>query len=403
MKYESILKQNYKYPGKIEEIYANKFHDTDTIHIDFTIQSWPTFLCQPPELLYLIIKIQRADIKIRELRRNLPGVAINQFTNRCLIDEIVLTNDIEGVNSTRREISEVLDKLHEKHADRRFRGLVMKYLMLDTRDEIALDTCQDVRNIYDDLVLKEVVAEDAEDAPDGVIFRKGPVSVKSSTQKEIHRGLMPEAAIQQAMQNVLLFLQRDEVDPLLRIAAAHYLMGYIHPFYNGNGRLARFISSYLLSRELDPLVGYRLSYTIKENISKYYEGFKVCNDPRNRGDITPFAIVFLEIVLQSMDQLQQALQRRQVDLKRYREKIRSDPMYSTKDLYEIADYLIQASLFAEEGISTQTLLSCTLLSHATLRKRLKKIQDRGALIVTKKGKEKYYKLDLTTLDLAEIG
>ena len=91
---------------------------------------------------------------------------------KCLIDEIVLTNKIEGVNSTRKEITEVLEKLSEKKSDRRFHGLVMKYSMLMDCASLKLDTCQDVRDIYNDLVLREVVEENPHDAPDGVIFRK---------------------------------------------------------------------------------------------------------------------------------------------------------------------------------------------------------------------------------------
>ena len=58
----------------------------------------------------------------------------------------------------------------------------------------------------------------------------------------------------------------ENIEILIRISIFHYLIGYIHPFYNGNGRLSRFVSSYLLSRDLEPLLSYRLSYTIKENI-----------------------------------------------------------------------------------------------------------------------------------------
>ena len=80
------------------------------------------------------------------------------------------------------------------------------------------------------------------------------------------------------MSKALDFLNHSEISTPVRVAVFHYMLGYIHPFYDGNGRMARFISSYTLSQEMDPLIGVRLSYTIKENIAAYYKLFKETND-----------------------------------------------------------------------------------------------------------------------------
>ena len=61
----------------------------------------------------------------------------------------------------------------------------------------------------------------------------------------------------------LNILNNDEYDYMIRIAVFHYIFGYIHPFYDGNGRTSRFISSYLLSKNLLPIVSYKLASTIK--------------------------------------------------------------------------------------------------------------------------------------------
>lgn len=397
MQYESLYKLRYKAFQEYESTYENRFSDPDTIHLDFKIGEFQAFVCQNVEMLQMIIRIHKADKNIRELRRKLPQVAINQFTIKCLIDEIVLTNKIEGVNSTRKEITEVLEKLAERKSNRRFHGLVMKYYMLMDCSDFKLDTCQDVRNIYNDLVLQEVIEEDPNDAPDGEIFRKESVSVTNSAQKEIHQGIVPESSIKAAVQFVIDFVKDDSVDLLIRIGTAHYLFGYIHPFYNGNGRLSRFISSFLLTRELDPLIAYRLSYTVKENLTQYDEAFKLCNDPRNCGDITPFVIWFLEIVSEAIFKLDKALSERACDLSHYHELMKNNPALYTKSLYEISYYLLQASLFSDQGISTGELLKHSEISRTTLMSRLKKIEQMGLLVVHRVGKEKFYKLDLNKL------
>lgn len=398
MQYESLYKLRYKVPQEYDAIYKARYSHHDTIHLDFKINDDPAFICQSAELLYKIIHIHKADKNIRALRGQLPKVAINQFTTRCLVDEIILTNDIEGVNSSRREISEVLEKIKEKKSDRRFYGLVMKYAMLMKHTSVKLDTCQDVRDIYNDLVLREVIEENPHDAPDGQIFRKNSVSVTNAAQQEIHQGLLPESAIQTAVQSVLDFIKNDSVDLLIRTAAAHYLFGYIHPFYNGNGRLSRFISSFLLTQELDPLIAYRLSYTIKENLKQYDDAFKLCNDPRNKGDLTPFVLWFLEIVLEAISKLNDALSERAHDLDYYAQLLDQSEHFNTKQSGELFYYLIQASLFSHAGISTGDLLACTEFSRSTLKKRLKNIENSGLLLTQRHGREKCYKLDLAKFE-----
>lgn len=398
MQYESLYKLRYKAPQDYESIYQERFSQQDTIHLDFMIGEHPAFICQNTEMLHMIIRIHKADKNIRDLRTKLPPAAIAQFTMKCLIDEIVLTNKIEGVNSTRKEITEVLEKLSEKKSDRRFHGLVMKYSMLMDCASLKLDTCQDVRDIYNDLVLREVIEENPHDAPDGVIFRKEAVSVTNAAQKEIHQGIVPESAIQTAVQAVLDFIKDDSIDLLIRTSAAHYLFGYIHPFYNGNGRLSRFISSFLLTQELDPLIAYRLSYTVKENLTQYDDAFKICNDPRNYGDLTPFVLWFLEIIQNAIMKLDLALSERAQDLEYYRRLLKQSTALNTKMLHELSYYLIQASLFSDEGASTSMLIAHTELSRTTLMLRLKEIEQYGLLLTRRSGKEKVYKLDLAKFE-----
>lgn len=92
------------------------------------------------------------------------------------------------------------------------------------------------------------------------------------------------------------------------------MFAYIHPFYDGNGRTNRFISSYVLSHNFNPIVGYRLSYSVKERIEKYYKGFSICEQPLNRGDLTPFVISFSELVVDAMESMLDSLREKQSDL-----------------------------------------------------------------------------------------
>lgn len=97
----------------------------------------------------------------------------------------------------------------------------------------------------------------------------------------------------------------DEAIPVLLYGCRlfHFLFAYIHPFYDGNGRTNRFISSYVLSRSFSPIVGYRLSYSVKSVSKNITRGFRFCEHPLNKGDITPFVISFSGLVVDAMESM----------------------------------------------------------------------------------------------------
>lgn len=398
MSYQPLSKLFYSDRTHYDEIYQARFNSEYATHLDFVISGSPAFFILEPSLHHKIIEIYKADKRIKRLRDELPGVAIRQFTIRSLVDEIVLTNDIEGVYSSRREINSILSELQTKNKKKRFKGLVQKYYMLQKEETLTFRTCQDIRELYNDLVYDEVAEDNPHNLPDGEIFRKGSVSVESATQKEIHRGVFPESRIIECMNQALKVLEDTDIDEPFKAALFHYLFGYIHPFYDGNGRTSRFISSYLLSKEFEPTIAYRLSYTIKENIKTYYQAFKICNDKHNKGDLTPFIIMFVDIIEESMKQLEEALQKRYQWLMHYRQGIQYLPN-GLKDKYiALYDLLLQASLFSENGISTQEMISVMSISRATIVKRLKELSEFGLILKKTSGNSRYYNLNLEEVD-----
>lgn len=75
---------------------------------------------------------------------------------------------------------------------------------------------------------------------------------------------MPEERIISLMQYALELLNDESVPLLVRVSIFHYFFAYIHPFYDGNGRTDRFITSYFLSKHFHPLASLRLSIFIKK-------------------------------------------------------------------------------------------------------------------------------------------
>ena len=72
-----------------------------------------------------------------------------------------------------------------------------------------------------------------------------------------------------------------------------------------------------MSKELNTLTGFGLSYAIKENISQYYKGFKTVNEKKNKGDLTPFIILFLDILSKELESLNNSVIKRINIINRY--------------------------------------------------------------------------------------
>ena len=403
MNYKSLRELSYSRNVDIECIYKDRFNSEYAQKFDFQVSGHQAFFIQSPEVVEKTIAILRLDKQIFMLSSNLPGVARLQYANRCLIDEIVITNNIEGVYSSRREIGDRLDELEKKSAQKgkagKFHGLVLKYSKLMSGGDVKLDTAQDLRALYDEIVLPEVVKESAQNMPDGKLFRKDMTEIKTGAERVKHRGAYPESAIIDGVEKALAFLDDKSIEPLYRMCIFHYLLEYIHPFYDGNGRLGRFILSCGIAENLETLLAYRISGTIKENIGKYYRAFDVCNDRRNRGDLTPFLIMMLDMLETSALELRSSLNEKLKSWDYYEHDIDAYPeSRSNKRMEQLYSLLIQAALFSDVGISTRDLEAQLNVSYVTLKALLVKVEVAGLLCSRLVKREKYYWLDLEKAD-----
>lgn len=376
-----------------EQVLARRKSE-QAIHFAFQVGEYDGFCVLTQKMQRQIASILRQDKQLYALENQLPAIALPQYTRKCLIDEIVLTNDIEGVHSTRREIGEILDDLSQNDRRHRFFGLVSKYNMLQTHADKLPRTCADIRELYNELVLPEL---EEDDIPDGIYFRTESVSILSATGKVLHQGILPESRIIETMQQALNILNDESIDILIRIALFHYMFGYIHPFYDGNGRTSRFISSQLLSTQLEALTSYQLSYTIKQHLTTYYKAFEHCNDVRSRGDITEFVHMFLFMIQSAQKEIIDHLSVRYREWEHlYKQFVVS---YSTdRTTTRVLDLLIQSALFSENGITVAELAQVCGCSENTVRNRLNAFQKAGLLASSTIKRMKYYRLDLSKID-----
>ena len=299
MDYELLSSVFYKDAKQYEALYNTRFNSESTFKLPIDIHGNQAFVMITKGISIWQDYITSSSSKLPHLLSATPKIMLEHYKSSCVIEEIMLTNDIEGVYSSRKEITAIYNNAN-RDKDARFRGLVEKYKRLADNHDIPLSTCEDIRALYDEIVLPEI---EADNTPDGKTFRKETTAVHSATDKVKHTGIYPEGKIIDYMDRSLALLHDNKIPSLIRIAVFHYLFGYIHPFYDGNGRMSRFISSYLLRDAVSDLVSFRISYIIKDNKNAYYKAFDDCNNEKNKGDLTPFVLMFLEVIANAMRDL----------------------------------------------------------------------------------------------------
>ena len=400
MAYQDIrVKSFHLTPSETNELHDRRYHGDATIRLGFELNGYDAFVVNNIELSELISSIYQSDKKLALFSDRIPAEALEQFVNIAMIEEIQQSNEVENVSSTRREIRDAIRAVHEGGDRKRFSSMVRKYMILQSDKEIPLSTCQHIRNLYDEFIADEVTRDDPGDQPDGEIFRSSTVHIENNRGETIHEGLFPESKIITAMDAALSVLNNDHYDILVRVALYHYFFGYIHPFYNGNGRMTRFISSYMLSKYFSKAACLRISYVIKEHRKKYYELFRNANDKRNRGELTEFVTGYLEFFREAIEDTYNTLDEKYKLYQLYKQSLDvwiSNHMNKTSSGQQSGfTYMLQTVLFGDMQFDISMVAHIMECSERTARKIL---ADAGPLVImTKSGKKNVWHINLEEL------
>lgn len=380
------------------EIYENRFNYDSTKHLGLKIKPisqphiYELYYIPTNEMLRMISELHLISGEFNRTFNRLPPVAQNQFVNECLVEELYNTNELEGIQSTREEIAKSTKdiKLNRK-SKKRFESMIKSYLGLINNDIRRPKMPKDIREIYDDITNGEI---DHEELPDGDIFRKEITYIlkKSGTGKGIHQGITPEKEIIRVINQWLEFMNNDnEIPIIIKVAIGHYYFGYIHPFYDGNGRTSRFISSIYLSKVLGDISTFSLSRGCNKFKNKYLEAFEVTNSIRSRGEMNGFIETFLKLIIEALVEMNSELKEKHELLNIAMIKLEHEPKLNdmSKNHKDIMFILAQNHFFdSSNGLTIVELDEIFTISDVTIRKVIK---DLSALsLIDQKGERPAY-------------
>lgn len=361
---------------------AERKSASSSFNLGIEIQQGELFIAVPRELSTLTQKVLRRERKVSNLMRELPSIAGDEVLRSMVLDEVVSSNAIENVYSTRRQIEEALSYSGQDLHDRRFREFARLYLDLISGVGKRPESPEDIRKIYD----RVMDGENLKDAPDGKLFRAGPVNVTNGVIS-FHEGLYPEEKIILAMEGMLRLVGDQEVPSLYSALASHFIFEYAHPFYDGNGRTGRYLLSLFLEESLSKATSLSLSRVIQENRDTYYGSFKRAEHALNHGELTFFIYDMLELVLSAQNELIQRYEDNILKLGNLQDschELEKSAELSDKQL-DLVFALAQYRAFGASGsASLDALANHARLSARQTRRLLATLEERGVVEKTRR-------------------
>ena len=348
---------------RIEKVEERKNYDS-TLQIGLKIKpekqknKYDLYYVPTLETMNIIRKINLEDKRIAELYEKLPDIAKESFYIDIVSSEIQNTNNIEGVESKREDIvytakKVVKNNINKKNDDLKFLSIVRSYTAIKNMNDDSISNesvrkindVKDIRKIYDSITA-EGVAE--ENLPDGELFRKGVVYIQGK-KGTLHDGVSnadnSEPIIKELLSKLVDFINTQECN-LIKNAIFHYYFGYVHPFYDGNGRTARFISSLILQEEYSWLTACSLSQGVNKKRNLYLKAFESTNSLAMQGEMNFFVDSFLKLINIGQTEILENLYSKTILLEAAYDVIKSDErVVNDEKMFNIVYSAVQMYLF----------------------------------------------------------
>ncbi len=173
-----------------------------------------------------------------------------------------------------------------------------------------------------------------------------------------------------------------DINPVISAGIIHYEIARIHPFIDGNGRVARFLASLALYKSgFDHRRFFALDDYYDSDRQNYYSALKTVQD--SKGDITKWLEYFSDGVLYSIDKVKEVI----IKLGITRDADIAGQIELTKKQIQILEKI------KEKGkIANKDLRVMFKISRQAILKEISKLVDSKLIKLVGKGRGAYYKM-----------
>jgi Fic family protein len=180
------------------------------------------------------------------------------------------------------------------------------------------------------------------------VYRKTQVVVKNSMTGEITFRPPPAIEVPFQMEDFVTWLgstPKDEPHPVLKAGITHYELVRIHPFVDGNGRMARAAATLVLFLEnYDIKKFFALEEFYDKDAGRYYEALKSASS----GDLTGWLEYFTEGLAIELNRIKEKVLRLSTDM-RLKEKMGGQQMFLSERQIALIEYIQRVGYLKNES------------------------------------------------------
>ncbi len=279
----------------------------------YQYENWPHFTWDEREIQAILGKVRHLQGKIFGEMSALGFSEKEEAMLSNLTTDVIKSSEIEGERLDYEQVrSSIARKLGIEYA-----GMVYPDRDVEGVVEMMLDATQNYKEQLDE---ERLFGWHSALFPTGRssmykievgTYRSGAMQVVSGAmgKEKVHYEAPPPQDMKKEMDEFLKWLNTEtKVDDVLKAAIAHFWFIIIHPFDDGNGRIARAISDLLLARSDDSsLRFYSLSSQILTERKIYYATLKKVQ--HSSGDITEWLLWFLGCLYRALESTQASMQK----------------------------------------------------------------------------------------------
>ena len=231
-------------------------------------------------------------------------------------------------------------------------------------------------------------------------YRLEEISVVSQkdAKEKIHYTAPPPQRVLPAMEEFLLYVNNTEENPYIKAAVVHLWFLTIHPFDDGNGRIARTITNYILSKELPFNHCYfSISTAIAKEKKNYYKLLEKTQRLLSNKDLNIESWIewHLNMIKSAIEESLKQIQKVLVKTA-FWDRARKEAL-NTRQIKVLNKLLDITKKDFEGGVNVKKYISMTKTSPATAKRDIADLVDKGLLakVSGSAGRNTRYELSYT--------